>query len=390
MKLGSARVIAVGLLFGLLLGACAAPTPTATPVPTPTPVPVAATPTPSPLLKAKQEAEARGYIFETSHDDIVAKAKAEGKMRVLSGFSDYKGMESAFKADYPFLDVYVEEITGTEAAQRFIMELKSGTAKGWDASHLSLEIYSEYQPHLSKFDILGMAQQGVLSIAVAIIDPVNRNVAAPGSSIRVVAYNKNLIAADKVPNTWEDFLKPEFKGRKFVADIRPDDMAFLVPAWGLDKTVDFARKIALQEPVWARGASKVVTSMNAGEYALSVLMGFDKIKRTQDKDPTGSLVYKIVEPVPAALRDPSGVLLTADHPYAGLLWIEFAATPNGQKVLDETEPYGGSIFVPGSALEGVIRGKELSLVEWDLYPKIGEYGKKIVEAYGFPVAEISK
>lgn len=41
--------------------------------------------TPSPdLLKAKQQAEAKGYIFLTNHDEIVEKAKKEGKLRVLS------------------------------------------------------------------------------------------------------------------------------------------------------------------------------------------------------------------------------------------------------------------------------------------------------------------
>jgi hypothetical protein len=36
-----------------------------------------ASPTPG-LLKAKQEAEAKGYIFFTSHDEILNKAKQEG------------------------------------------------------------------------------------------------------------------------------------------------------------------------------------------------------------------------------------------------------------------------------------------------------------------------
>ena len=35
--------------------------------------------------KAKQEAEARGYIFLDSHEKIVAAAKKEAKMRALSG-----------------------------------------------------------------------------------------------------------------------------------------------------------------------------------------------------------------------------------------------------------------------------------------------------------------
>jgi hypothetical protein len=33
------------------------------------------------LLKAKQEAESSGYIFVTSRDEIIAKAKKEGRLR---------------------------------------------------------------------------------------------------------------------------------------------------------------------------------------------------------------------------------------------------------------------------------------------------------------------
>jgi hypothetical protein len=40
-----------------------------------------------------------------------------------------------------------------------------------------------------------------------------------------------------VPKTLEDLLRPELKGRKFAVDIRPKDVAGLVPAWGLEKTL---------------------------------------------------------------------------------------------------------------------------------------------------------
>ena len=51
------------------------------------------------LLKAKQEAESNGYIFATSRDEIVAKAKKEGRLRALSGLSTpaIKPMIAAFK-----------------------------------------------------------------------------------------------------------------------------------------------------------------------------------------------------------------------------------------------------------------------------------------------------
>src|SRR5262245_41783235 len=38
------------------------------------------------LEEAKKAAAARGYLFASSHDEIVAKAKNERKLRALSGF----------------------------------------------------------------------------------------------------------------------------------------------------------------------------------------------------------------------------------------------------------------------------------------------------------------
>jgi hypothetical protein len=42
-----------------------------------------------PLLPAKQEAEAKGYIFFlSSHDEVVSKAKQEGKLRAVVSLTE--------------------------------------------------------------------------------------------------------------------------------------------------------------------------------------------------------------------------------------------------------------------------------------------------------------
>ncbi|HEY3154583.1 MAG TPA: hypothetical protein VGK65_23185, partial [Candidatus Binatia bacterium] len=63
------------------------------------------------LLKAKQEAEAKGYVFVTTHQEIVERAKKEGKLRVFSSQEPpaIKAMAAAFKQKYPFIDVRAEE-----------------------------------------------------------------------------------------------------------------------------------------------------------------------------------------------------------------------------------------------------------------------------------------
>jgi ABC-type glycerol-3-phosphate transport system substrate-binding protein len=131
------------------------------------------------LLKAKQDAEGKGYVFLTSHDEIVARAKKEGKLSVFSSQEPptIKAIASAFKQKYPFIDVQAQELIGMENYQRALTEMKAGFAK-WDVNYLAADYYPEYLPYQKKFDILGMAEQGVLRMEPKLIDPVNRHVVA--------------------------------------------------------------------------------------------------------------------------------------------------------------------------------------------------------------------
>src|SRR5262249_13812189 len=160
--------------------------------------------------------------------------------RVRSGLErpNFQPLVNAFKQKYPFVaDILVEETT-SDAYQKILLEIKSGQAKEWDITHIPLELGKDYMPHLMKHDILGMANYGVLKIDPRMVHTSERNIVGVTGVISVVAYNRKLISEDKVPDKWEDFLKPELKGKKFVLNIRPAMVAGLVPAWGLEKTLE--------------------------------------------------------------------------------------------------------------------------------------------------------
>ena len=343
----------------------------------------------SALLKAKKEAEAKGFLFAASHDEIVSKAKQEGKLRVIVSLDAgiLKKLSEGFTKKYPFIQVQADEIRGIEAYTRQLQELKAGLVKGVDVNEVDYDYYNEYLPHLKKVDMYGMAEHRIIQMPLQMVDPINRNIVAVGSGIQVAAHHKKLLPADSVPDTWEGFLKPEFKERKFTIGIRPKDVAALVPAWGLEKTLDFARKLAAQNPIWINGDTRTITSMLAGEYALFFGPNYDSVLRAKNKDKMDVLGYKLAEPVIIRLNESEGILASAERPYAGLLWLEFAASPEGQKVLDEGGPYEGSVFIQGTVQEKAVRGKKQSLVDWRHYSKMPEYMKKVVEAYGFPRAE---
>jgi ABC-type Fe3+ transport system substrate-binding protein len=344
----------------------------------------------APLQRAKQEAEAKGYVFFTNRDEIVSKAKKEGKLRVLTGLEgSIKAITEAFKKKYPFIDPHVEDIKNPDANQRILLEVKAGAAKDWDIMRTSTDFYSEWLPHLWKVDLFGMAEQGVLDIPPNMIDPKNRNVMALVSRFEIVAYNKTLVSPSQLPKSWDDMLKPEWKGRKFGIDIRPQELAALVPGWGLEKTTDYARKIAAQEPIWARGASRPLAALAAGEIPLYLSgANYGSVTRAQRKDPLGVVQFTTLEPVPVRIGVEQGILATSNNVHAALLWMEFVAGSEAQKLIDQYEPLIASVYSKGSAAEQALRGKKLSVVSWENNEKMEQWIAKLVEAYGFPKADL--
>lgn len=340
------------------------------------------------LLEAKKAAESKGFQFVTSRDEIVAKAKQEGTVRVISSLDteSFKPMMASFSKKYPFIKVRMDEIGGPEALQRFLLELKAGTVKDIDTSEASSEFYVENAAHAMKLDILGMAQQGVLGINPKMVDPENRSVVSVASSICGVAYNKNRIAAEAVPDKWEDFLKPEFKGRKFVADIRTQCMATLVVLMGEEWVVKYARQLKDQQPVWLRGNARAMTAIATGEQAIHQMTFYNSCVDAARKDVTKSLMCKIIEPAPVWLRENQFILKNSPHPHAALLFIEHMASSEGQKILDDYEPLKSSLYTNGEVAR-LIKGKKVSVNDHRTFHNTPNWMKLVVDAYGFPRAE---
>ena len=346
----------------------------------------AAAPSPA-LLKAQQEAATKGLSFETDRNEILAKAKKEGRVRVLSSLDpdSFKPMADSFKKKYPFIDIQISELTGTEAMLRHLLELKAGTFSGADVLHASQDAYSEFSAHAMKLDILGMAEQGVLGINPKMIDPNNRAVVAIATGLCSIAYNKKLLPANRVPNQLEDVLKPAFKGKKFMVDIRPHCMAALMVGQGEEWVLNYARKIKEQDPVWVRGNTRALTSIAVGENTMHQLTNYHSCVRAARKDKTKNLTCKVIEPVSVRIQEPDFIVKNATNVAAALLFLEHEASPEGQKILDEVEPLKSSIF-SGGEVSKAVEGKKISLNDFSTYAKTQGWMKKIIEAYGFPKA----
>jgi iron(III) transport system substrate-binding protein len=349
--------------------------------------PVFAASTPVALQKSKQFAESRGYVFLSSHDEIVKLAKQEARVDGIVSLDPetFGPLTKTFKSKFPFVDLRLREVTGTEATQRFLLEVQSGTAQV-DFTYISEDFYKDFITRGKKFDIYGMAENKILSMPLKMVDPLSRKAISAATIFAAIAFNKCQLDPAKIPEHWEDFLKPELKGKKFFVDIRPFHYQSFAAGAGEEWMVDYAQKIAAQDPVWIRGASRVLAQIASGEYQLHSGINYHSTIRAKEKDKTGCLELKIIEPVPVRLSEPQMVLETAKHPHAALLWLEFLTGNEAQAIIDKYEPLKSSIYASGSAVEKIIRGKKIWLKDWNHYEKGPDWMGMAVKAFGFPKA----
>ena len=348
----------------------------------------------STAVKAKQKSESEGYTILANHDEIVEKAKKEGgKLRIIRSLSaeTYNGTVAAFKQKYPFItDISAYEFKGTEAPQRFVLELQAGRGREWDVFDVAPEQHSEFAPFLKKFDILAMAKAGILAIPPSMIDPQDRNVVSVTAGVHVVGYNKKVMSEDRVPNSWEDFLKPEFKGRKFLVDIRPQGFAALAARMGEEWMINYARKIKDQDPIWTRG-TQALMRISTGEDNIYHLAYYHscmfRSRERQQKIGDNSLGCKVVEPIPIRIGDRTAVSLLGANPYAALLWVEFQASAAAQKIIDTHEPLKSSLYVPGSEINKLVKGKQVAVNDWHTFHNTERWMELSVKALGFPQAD---
>jgi ABC-type Fe3+ transport system substrate-binding protein len=230
--------------------------------------------------------------------------------------------------------------------------------------------------------------KGTLTIAKEMINPKQPGTMAAGSGIGAFSYNPKLLAADKVPTSYEDFLKPEFKGKKFLIDIEPANLASLGAAWGEDKLLSYSRQLKDQKPIWVRGDTNSLTLLAAGEFSLHAFSNYHSAYRVTLKSP--NIKIGLLEPIPVRLTQIEAVRKGAAHPAAAALFMEYTASAAVQHILDEDEPQQSSIYAPGSNLNKLTEGKQVSVMDWDKFADQAIWEADIVKAWGFPTAQVKE
>jgi iron(III) transport system substrate-binding protein len=104
----------------------------------------------------------------------------------------------------------------------------------------------------------------------------------------------------------------------------------LAAVWGKEKTVQYMKRLARQEPLWRRGHGLTAQLLGAGEVPLAWAYNFRIERMKKDGAPVDWI--ETFDPIVITVNG-IGLSAKASHPNAAKLFIDFALSKKGQQMV---------------------------------------------------------
>jgi iron(III) transport system substrate-binding protein len=298
-------------------------------------------------------------IADRTYTDLVEGAKKEGKL-VVWDTTRGRGKEHfrAFEKKYPFIKVEQALVHSDEVVQKVTMELRAGRTPTADVIACNSVSYEQGKVDgvFTSFPWRNVFKE----IPAQAVDKTNLGVGAYGN-IWTMAYNTKLVPKDKLPKTYDDLLKPEWRG-KLAVDIRVNPWAYITSSgvWSLEQAEAYIKKLKDNQPRFGRGGTAIAQLLSAGDFHIAPVYLFNIIEARKTGAPIDWIPMEPIGGNIAGRAIPRG----AQRSNAAVLYIGWLTSPEGQKVYEETEgralPYEGL----GTAMSQMLVGKKLAVVGW--------------------------
>jgi iron(III) transport system substrate-binding protein len=268
---------------------------------------------------------------QNAHPELVAQAKKEGRVAWYTTVSipESKQLIDLFEKRYPFIRVdllrsgsgpLVNRVVSEYAARNFSADVLQGmSSRGGFAVLRQRNIIGRYDSPERRFYAADLKdKEGYWSSTF--------------QNTFVLAYNKRNVKPEDVPKTYDDLLKPMWKGRQIINDT--DSFEWfdgLLRHWGRDRGLAYFRRLAQQEQIFQRGARGRVQLVAAGEAPLTIAYG----PHAQSFVNRGAPIEWVpLEPVVVIVNTVS-LAERAPHPAAARLFIDFLLSKSAQLKLRE-------------------------------------------------------
>ena len=268
---------------------------------------------------------------QVGNPELVAQAKKEGGLMWYTTISipEAKEFADAFEKLFPFVKVEIFRSGAGAVANRVASEY---TAKSYKFDIVQGISSRGVIPAFKRKEIIGRYNSPEYKFVAADLKDKEGYWTAMNVNTLVLAYNTRMVKPSEAPKTYDDLLKPVWKGRKILNDT--ENFAWfdeLLKYWGRDKGVVYFRKLAQQEQVFQRGSRSRIQLVMAGEFPLTVAYG----PHIQGYTSRGAPIDWIpLEPV-VFVRDTISVAGKPPHPAAAKLFVDFLFSKESQLKLRE-------------------------------------------------------
>jgi len=175
-------------------------------------------------------------------------------------------------------------------------------------------------------------------------------------NVFVQAYNTNEVKKEELPKTWDDLLKPSWKGRLGIEADDQDWLAGMAAELGEARAVKLLKEIVATNGMSVRKGHTLLTQLVAsGEVPFAFTVYNYKVEQLRKK---GAPIDWLAIGKAIARPNGVGVAQRAPNPNAALLFHDFEISEEGQKIL------AGRNFVPtNTKVESVITKQPLQFVD---------------------------
>ncbi len=312
-------------------------------------------------------AKAPGAEAKTGLAQIVDAANKEGKVvwYESSPETDIAKVAAEFNKKYPAIKVEQVRLTGADVGTRILTESQAGGPTA-DVGTSGAEVPYE----LNKQGIVAHVNWADLGIDPKLA-PSPEAVSTTAATY-VVVINTKLVSDAEAPKSWDDLLNPKWKGR-IGTWIQPQFQAQLVPAWGADKTTEWVKKFAAQQPVFKQSTFPISEAVAAGELPLGVIV-YHTAKPLLEKNAPIKII--VLDPTPVTMLH-SFIPTKASHPNAAKVFMAWLHSTEGNLAYENATGRGNP-KISGTATAKLLAGKNLSEYPYD---KQNEFSKWLKE-YG--------
>jgi iron(III) transport system substrate-binding protein len=268
---------------------------------------------------------------ELSRDEIVSLAQREGEVWWYTSLPEQQAQAylDRFERAYPFINANLVRGSTFDIVRRIDRELARGEVRADSLHVLDPAVFDDLR---RRGELYSHDSQHARHL------PPEYQDAGQWAAMRAVticmAYDTSRMWDDETPSSWLDLLDPKWRGRIGLKDAQTGGSAYseyylLREQYG----VHFWRQMVEQRPQLFRSSADTLRALTSGQIDLAGgILGYSVYGAIENGIPVAAIWPE--DGVPMTIG-PLAVLSRAPHPHAGIVFMEWALSQEGQQAIVE-------------------------------------------------------